>query len=175
MESLTLQYLNEDDRAYGLAGMTLAVAALNASELISEVSIDAADAMVSFSHEYYFAGSPSISPKATWSNMLRNYQVTSAMALANIFARSLVRLNSGVPEALLNELHDTIIEEGQDSCALEPDEAEEIYRKVLTYNRRIFGNTRLHPAISMFAGTISRRRTLSGREIEEELRMLELL
>lgn len=175
MEPLTLQYLNEDDRAFGLAGMALAVAALNAADLISEVSIDAPDAMVSFSHEYYFSGNPSISPKATWSNMIRNFQVTSAMAVANLFSRSLVRLHTQVPDELLNELHSTILEEGRESCALDEDEVEDIYRRVLTYNRRIFGNPRLHPSIAMFAGTISRRRTLSGREIEEELRMLQLL
>ena len=175
METLTLQYLNEDDRAYGLAGMALTVAALNASELISQISIDTPDAMVSFSHEYYFCGSLSISPKATWSNMIRNFQITSAMAVANLFSRSMVRLGTPVPQELLDELHSTIIEEGCDSCALEEDEAEGIYTKVLLYNRRIFGNPRLHPSISDFARTISRRRTLSGREVEDELRMLQLL
>lgn len=175
MQTLTLQYLNEDDRAYGLAGMVLSAAALNASELISEISIDSPETMVTFSHEYYFNGSPVISPKATWSNMVRNFQVTSAMTLANIFARSLVRMKSSVPTQLLTSLHDAIMEEGTGSCDLDTDEVENIYNRVLSYNRRIFGNPRLHPAISEFASVISRRRNLSGREIEEELRILQLL
>lgn len=174
-QTTVLAYLNEDDRAYGLAGMAISVAALNASELIAEISIDSPGTMVTFSHEYYFTGSPSISPKATWTNMLRNFQVTSAMVLANIFARSLVRMKTPVSDEMLAALHDAIVDEGKQSCSLEDDEIEVIYRKILSYNRRIFGNPRLHEPISRFASSISRKRTLSGREIEEELHQLQLL
>lgn len=170
-----MHYLNEDDKAYGLAGMVLSVAALNASDLIAAVSLDAEDNMVAFSHEYYFCGSPSISPKATWENTLRNYKVTSAMAVANLFARAMVRLHTSVPEELLSQIHEIILDEGKRELDLEKDEAESVYNRVLSYNRRIFGNTRLHPSIALLAGTISRKRTLSGREIEEELRLLQLL
>ncbi len=64
-EELTLEYTNEDDRAYGLAGMAISVAALDAFDRIAEVSLDGDDdTMVEFSNEYYFSGSPSISPKS---------------------------------------------------------------------------------------------------------------
>lgn len=170
-----LAYLNEDDRAYGLAGMAISVAALNASDIIAEISIDSPDTMVSFSHEYYFAGSPSISPKSTWTNMLRNFQITSAMVLANIFARSLVRMKAPVEDATLRSVYETMVDEGKTSCNLEEDEIEVIYNKILNYNRRIFGNPRLHNSISDFAAVISRKRTLSGREIIEELELLQLI
>ena len=61
VETLTLQYLNEDDRAYGLAGMALSAVALDASDLISSISLDSEDNMVLFSDGYYFIGSPSVS------------------------------------------------------------------------------------------------------------------
>lgn len=36
-EALTLTYLNEDDRAYGLAGMAISLAALDALDRISSI------------------------------------------------------------------------------------------------------------------------------------------
>ena len=67
-QTLTLAYLNEDDRAYGLAGMMISLASLRAIDRVAEVSLDSEGPMVEFSHEYYFPGSPSISPKSTWDN-----------------------------------------------------------------------------------------------------------
>ena len=40
MTQLTLTYQNEDDKAYGLAGMALSAVALNSSDLIAEISIE---------------------------------------------------------------------------------------------------------------------------------------
>ncbi len=172
---MTLQYLNEDDRAYGLAGMAISLAAFNAMDRVAEVTLDTDGPMVTFSNEYYFSGSPSISPKATWHNLIQNFRITSAMAIANLLSRSVVRMKTDVPGDIMETLRTTIILEGQESCSLEEDEIEELYRDTLSYSRRIFTNPRLHPAIDEFARVLSRRRTLSGREIAEELHMLQLI
>lgn len=172
---MTLQYLNEDDRAYGLAGMAISLAAFNAMDRVAEVTLDTDGPMVTFSNEYYFSGSPSISPKATWHNLIQNFRITSAMAIANLLSRSVVRMKAEVPADLMETLRSTIITEGRESCSLEEDEIEEIYRNTLSYSRRIFNNPRLHPAIEEFARVLARRRTLSGREIAEELHMLQLI
>lgn len=174
-QALTLSYLNEDDRAYGLAGMTIVAAALGAADLLSAISIDAPDNMVTFSHRYYFSNDSALSPKAVWKHTLRSYHISAAMALANVFARSKVRLGAPVPDPLLATLHQVIVDEGKDYCELETDEADEIYNRTLGYSHRIFDNTRLYPAIREFANLISRRRTLSGREIIDELESLQLL
>lgn len=172
---LTLTYQNEDDRAYGLAGMSIALAALDAIDRVSAVSLDTADSMVTFSHEYYFSGSPSISPKVSWNNLLHNFYITSAMALSNLMARSYVRLHEEVPKDLLEKVHQEMREEGRDTCSLEDDEVDRIFNRSATGMRRIFANTRLHPAIDEFANTLSRRRNLSGTEIYDELRILRLI
>lgn len=175
-EILTLSYLNEDDKAYGLAGMAISLAALDAMDRVAAVSLDADGPMVSFSHEYFFSGSPSISPKATWDNLLHNYYITSAMVLSNVMARSIVRLQSNdVPDNILKTLRHEIAEEGRDTCSLEDDEIETIFDKTNSYMRRIFRNPRLHPAIDEFARTLSRRRNLSGMEILDELRLLQII
>lgn len=175
MDKLTLEYANEDDRAYGLAGMAISVAALDAIDKIAFVSLDAEGPMVTFSHEYFFSGSPSISPKASWTHTLNNFYLTSAMVVSNVMARSLVRLGMEVPDELSSRLRKEIAEEGRESCSLEPDEIDRILGKTTTYMHRIFGNPRIRPAIEDFARTLSRRRRMSGLEIFEELRALRIL
>ena len=174
-EIFTLSYLNEDDKAYGLAGMAISLAALDAMDRVAEVSLDNAGPMVTFSNQYYFSGSPSISPKATWDNLLHNYYVTSAMVISNVMARSLVRLRRDVPSDVMKKIHEEIAEEGRDMCSLEDDEIETIYDKTRSYMGRIFRNTLLHPANEDFSRTLSRRRSLSGNEIIDELRALSLI
>lgn len=174
-DTLSLQYSNEDDRAYGLAGMAISLAALNAFDRIAEVSLDGDDTMVEFSNEYYFSGSPSISPKSTWDNLVQNFHITASMVISNVMSRSMVRMHRDVPVEVLGTLHEEILREGRDSCGLEDDEIDALFNRTLNYSRRIFANPRLHPAIDEFARIISRRRTLSGNEIRDELRMLQII
>lgn len=175
-DKLTLKYLNEDDRAYGLAGMTISLAALDATDRVAEISLDSDGPMVTFAHQYYFCGTPSISPKATWNNLMQNYYITSAMVLSNIMARSVVRLQlNELPQELLDEIKENIVLEGKDVCGLEDDEIDRLYQKVYTYMRRIFYNPRLHPAIKEYVRVLSRRRRLSGSDIYDELRLLRII
>ena len=172
---MTLAYTNEDDKAYGLAGMAISLAALDAIDRVASITLDTNGPMVTFSHQYYFSGSPSISPKTTWDNLLHNFYIPSAMVLSNVMARSMVRLREDVPAELLKQIHDEMVEEGRETCSLEEDEVDTLYDKTRTYMGRIFRNPRLHPAINDFAHLLSLRRSLSGNEIIDELRALSLV
>ncbi|MBD5371371.1 MAG: hypothetical protein HDR80_10175 [Bacteroides sp.] len=172
---LTLQYSNEDDRAYGLAGMSISLAVLDAIDRVVEVSIDTEDdPMIDFSQDYYFSASPAISPKAVWENLMRNYHLTASMVVSNLMARSLIRLGEDIPADIMDAAYREIEAEGRDTCGLEDDEIKRIYDKILMQNRRIFGNPRLRPAVSQLAQLISRRRRLSGSELRDELTYLQL-
>lgn len=173
--TISLEYCNEDDRAYGLAGMAISLAALDAIDRVAEISLDRRDTMVEFSHEYYFTGSPSISPKSTWDNLVQNFHITASMVVSNIMSRAMVRMHRDIPVEILGEVRKEILREGQDSCGLEEDEIDALFNRTLSYSRRIFANPRLHPAINEFARIISRRRTLTGNEIRDELRLLQLI
>lgn len=174
MEKMTLKYTNEDDRAYGLAGMTISLAALDAIDSVVEVSMDADGPMVTFSQEYYYSVSPAISPKAVWENLMRNFHITSSMVVANVMARSIVRLGEEAPNSVMQEVYDEIEAEGTDTCGLEKDEVKTFYNRIFMQNRRIFTNPRLNPAIRELAGIFSRRRRLSGLELRDELTLLQL-
>ena len=172
---LSLSYLNEDDRAFGLAGMMIALANLRAIDRVANVNMDADGPMVEFSHAYYFSGSPSISPKSTWDNLVENFHLTTSMVLSNVLARSLVRLNSRAPQDILKQIYQQVELEGRDTCSLENDEIERLYNNALMRATRLFQNPRLHPAVRELAHVISRKRTLSGREVYDELHLLQLL
>lgn len=172
---MTLTYLNEDDRAYGLAGMVISLASLHAIDRVAEVWLDADGPMVEFSHRYYFPGSPSISPKTSWDHLVQNFHLTTSMVVANVLARSVVRLKEEVPSEVMDEIYTVVEREGRDTCSLEDDEIENLYNNALQRARRLFHNPRLHPAIDEFARLISRRRRLSGMEIADELHTLQLI
>lgn len=174
-QNFSLTYLNEDDRAYGLAGMMVALASLRAIDRVAMVSLDAEGPMVEFSHAYYFSGSPSISPKSTWDNLVQNFHITTSMVVGNVLARTLVRLKENTPEEALKTIYRQVELEGKDTCDLEEDEIQQLYNHALNRALRIFRNPRVHPAIDEFAHIISRKRSLSGREILDELHLLELL
>ena len=171
----SLSYQNEDDRAYGLAGMMIALANLDAIDRVATVTIDTEGPMVEFSHAYYFAGSPSISPKSTLDNLVENFHITTSMVVGNILARSLVRLKEEAPEDLMKEVYSQVEEEGKETCSLESDEIERLYDHALSRAMRIFRNPRVQPAIDEFARVISLRRSMSGREIFDELHLLQLI
>lgn len=173
--SMTLEYMNEDDKAYGLAGMAISLAALDAIDNIVEVSLDAKGPMVTFSNEFYFSTSPALSPKATWNHLVRNFYITSSMVMSNVMSRSLVRMKQNVPQELMDSIHKEMAEEAKDICQLEDDEIDNLFEKTRVYMGRIFRNPRIHPAVDDFARTLSVKRIMSGNEIADELRSLSIL
>jgi len=170
-----LSYQNEEDRAYGLAGMAISLAAWNALDRLASVSLDNAGPMVTFSGEYYFTGSQTVSPKSTWHGLVENFQLTSAMIMSNIFSRRMVHERMNVAQEELDILLSEMAAEGKETCSLDEDEVIAIYSKTLGYTRRIFSNTRLYPSIRDFVGTLAKRRTMSGGEVRDELHMLQLI
>ena len=174
-DNFSLSYLNEDDRAYGLAGMMVAMASLDAIDKVATVTIDTDGPMVEFSHAYYFSGSPSISPKSTWDNLVSNFHLTTMMVVSNILARTVVRLKSMAPDEIMREVYSRVEEEGMATCELEKDEIKDLYTRALNRSMTIFRNPRVQPAIVEFARVISLKRSLSGREILDELHLLQLI
>lgn len=173
-EIFQLRYSNEDDRAYGLAGMAVAIASLDALDQIAEIVLDSEGPMVEFMGNYYYSGSPYVSPKATWNNMLRNYHLTASMAVVNVMARTMVRLGEDIPSEVMRTLRDTVESEGRDTCSLEDDEASAMFERVLHQSRRLFCNPRLYPVVRELASVISRRRRMSGIELSEQLALLQI-
>ena len=97
------------------------------------------------------------------------------MVISNVMARSVVRLKEEAPKDVLNEIYSEVEREGKETCSLEDDEIENLFQNALMRSQRLFHNPHLHSAIDEFAHIISRKRTLSGREIRDELHLLQLI
>ncbi len=170
----TLAYRNEDDRCYGLAGMAVTLYKLGGLDRVAFASIDGDGPMVSFSHEYYFCGSPSLSPKAAWKNLVNNYYLTLAMALGNLLARTIVRDATAPRQELLDLIRSEALAEGLEACSLEEDEARNIFDSSLRNLTRVFSNRYIAPGVHELARTIARRRTMSGSDLSEALYYLNI-
>ena len=169
-----LQYSNEDDRSYGLAGMAISIASLDALDRITEIFLDSEGPMVNFSPSYFYSHSPAVSPKMVWANLMSNFQLTASLVMGNIMARSLVRLGQMADDEIFSTLREVMREEGRDVCSLDEEEADAVFDKVMRHSMRLFRNPRLHPAVKELAGVISRRRRLSVLELAEELELLRI-
>lgn len=170
-----LHYRNERDRSFGLAGMTLALATLEAMDDVISVSLDSAGPMVLFSDDFYRGISQAASAKAHWQTLMRNYQITTSLALANVLARCLTNEHAADSAAMLEALYPVVEDEGKAVCSLEEDEIRSFYDNSLMQARRTFGNPRLRPYLERLVDVLKQRRTLSGREIAEELHALRII
>lgn len=170
-----LGYRGEDDRCYGLAGMSVSLASLDALDQVASVSIDYPGPMIRFTGEFYYGGSPSVSPKATWHRLMENYRLTTSLAICNVLARCAFRDGGTDPTDMLDELWPIIRAEGAEACALEDDEIDSLLSNTLTRARRIFGNHRLLQLLPPLAEAIRSERELSGRALAEHLHLLRLI
>ena len=173
-EKFEFAYRNEDDKAYGLAGMAISIASLDALDRITEIDLEADGPMITFSNHYYYSTSPSVSPKAVWNNLLRNLHLTTALVMGNVMARSVVRMGMPPIPVVFDEIKNIVREEGREICSLDEEEADILFDKVLRHSLRLFNNPRLHPAVTELARVISRRRRLGVLELAEELELLRI-
>lgn len=169
---ISFGYRNEDDKAYGLAGMIITLSSLDALGLVHSVSLDAEGPMVQFSDEYYHVLSPSLSPKVVWKAMERNFYITSAMVVGNVMARSVVRDGTPVCDSLLSDVRATMESEGSESLSLESDEIDALYQHLMRRNIQLFHNPRLKPKVEQLSRRLSLLRRLSAADIVSELERL---
>lgn len=169
---LTLHYRNDDDKAYGLAGMIFSLNALGALDIINEVTLDTDGPMVTFSSEYYYFASPVVSPKAVWQQTKRLWYLTSSMAVANLMARSVVRDCEQIPSDVLGDLRTLIMQEGADALSLEEDEVENLFENLYRKNMQIFYNPRYQPLVRSLTRSLALRRHMTLSDLTDLLSTL---
>ncbi|MDE6489801.1 MAG: hypothetical protein K2L49_01420 [Muribaculaceae bacterium] len=173
MEEKDIKYSNEEDKSYGLTGMAISVVVWDCEHLLSAVSIDAqADEAIEMMPEYYFSGNPAVSAKTSWSRMLQNFQLSTAMLLANVMCRRMVyrrqQMNSDIREGLLRY----VLEEGRESCSLDDDESTKVFDKCYSYCNRLFSHYGVMQIADEFARTLRDRRRMTRSEVIEALSAL---
>ena len=166
---MQLTYIDEDDRAAGLAGMMISLATMDALDSLVSASLDAEGRMLRFGDSYYLGMSPAVSPKAVWETTMRNLHVTASLVLANIMSRSLLKGRGEIPEPIKREIYAAVEAEGSDACGLEKDEIRTFFDRTYLQQRRIFGNPQLRPAIQSLCGVLKERRDFTAAEIHDLL------
>lgn len=171
-----LAYTCEDDRCYGATGMAISVMVMDSADMLSAISLDtAADEMIELVDDFYFTGNPGLSAKSAWTQILRSFNLSTAMTIGNVMCRSMVRNVKLVDDATRKLLLDIVTEEGQNSCSLDDDECARLFDKNYRYLYQVFNHRGVHDVAHSFADRLKRSRRLTRAEIIEQLRGLTIL
>lgn len=172
----SLKYTDENDKCYGVTGMAIGIVALDSEELLDSLSLDADSGdSVKFTSEYYFSGNPRLSAKIAWNEILRHFQLSTAMMISNVMCRHYVCRHAAIPDDLRKAMLDIAAAEGRDTCSLDDDEINDMFVKSYNYLHRLFNHNGVQSVAVDFARTLSTRRHLTRAEVIEELRALAML
>ncbi len=172
---MKLQYIDENDRCYGITGMAIGVTIFDADEIVSAISLDAESGeAIEFSPVYYFNGNPRLSAKSSWNHILKHFEVSMGLLLVNVLCRSHVLNNSSVDDDTRRQLLELVEEEGRETCQLEDDEIENMFNRHYNYLYRVFNHAGVQRVAHDFADTLKQCRTMSRGEMIEKLRALQM-
>lgn len=172
----TFSYTSEDDKCYGATGMAIAVVVYDSEDMLASISLDASpEQMLEYVDDFFFAGNPGLSAKSAWNQILKNFNLTMALTIANVMCRSMVLDRKPVADELRTRLHDVVMEEGRDTCSLDDDETERLFDKNYHYLYRIFNHQGVHGVAHDFADSLKRMRRMSRMEVVDRLRALNMI
>lgn len=166
-----MKYADEADKSLGIAGMAISLVACDSEDYLASVSLEEGDEPLELAGEFFFGGNPGISAKIAWNEILRQYQVGSAMIMGNVLCRAHAA-GHGLDDRVVDFIHRFICDEGHSMCSLDDDEVENLYNKNFAYYKRLFS----HPSVVIiardFADDLRQRRHMSAGEVLESLRRL---
>ena len=170
-----LSYNDENDRAYGATGMAIGLMIYDGEEMLYSIDLDNEGQMMALSPDFYFAGNPGVSAKSAWNQMLKNYNLSVSMRMANLLCRHLVGRRVELPSDMAEELRLMTRDEGMGSCSLEQDETDRLFDKNLGYLTRVFSHRGVQAVAHDFASALLSRRHLSRLDVMELLDALRML
>jgi len=167
------KYTDDTDRAYGAAGMAIALVVCDGDEILYSIDLDAEPAdMLVLSPDFFFAGNQGVSAKAVWTQQVKNFNLGVAMLISNVMCRHMVHSGKEIPADMTRELKALAHDEGAGTCALDADEVDRIFDKSYNYLWRVFSHRGVQAVARDFVTTLSARRTLSHLDILEQLQSL---
>lgn len=166
MTPVTLKYSDRTDRAYGLCGMAFSMFVYDVEEFLDTLTVNSevGSGMV-LTPDFFAASNPNLSVKSVWSSSLKQFQLLSAMAIANLLTRSLARRHADIPPALRDDLYRDLAAEGAESCGLEASESNILCDRSYSYLRNLLQQPRVAHAIARMAGQLEADGSLSRDKI----------
>ncbi len=166
MSSASIKYSDDTDRAFGLCGMALALYIYDAEQYLAALSADApADLGLELTPDFFTVANPALSAKNVWKSSLENFSLGSAMLLANLLARSLVRRHSELSQPVRNLAINMLVDEGADACGLAEAEVMQICDKAYMYMHRLLSHPGIAGIIRDMAQALQTERSLSRDRI----------
>ncbi len=164
--SSAIKYADENDKAYGLAGMAISLLAWDAEEWLESINIDApADAAMQMSADFYLTIAPKVSAKALWEQASKRFQLTAAMTVANVTCRQMsLHHHSSLSGEIDAELRSLLTDEGAELCGYESDEVSRLYGRAVSYCHRLFAHSGVCQLADKLAARIIDSRTLEAPE-----------
>ena len=176
MTSASLKYTDATDRAFGLCGMALSLYIFDAEKYLDSVDIDApADKGLRLTPDFFLPVNPGLSVKNVWTASFKHFQLTSAMIIGNLLARSLGRRHSDLSREVRSLMLSRLADEGEEKCGLDTAEVEQICDKSFNYLRQLLMHPAVNSAICSMARDLSDRKSLSREEIMSHLSPLSRL
>lgn len=171
-----LKYTDEEDKSYGLAGMSIAAVVWDEIEAIDSVNLDGTDdGSVVFAQDYVYAAPSGGSVKSVWEQAFMHYRLCARLMLANVACRRLVLKKEAIPSAAVAEMKRIVAESGAEHCSLEKDETDMVFEKNYDSVIRIFSHAGVQEVVREFARTLKASRSLSAGEIIEHLHRLRMM
>lgn len=164
----SIKYRNDDDKAYGVAGMALGLAVFDVSALSRGLDLDATGfECLQFSPDFFFEGNPLISAKDSWKNTYSHFQVMMGLSIANAMCRKMLLDHGAIDHELRAILLEAACNEGKEACQLEKEEVEPLFDKYFTHLLGVFSNRAIAQAVREFASILRQERTIPRDDMEE--------
>ncbi len=170
-----MKYRNDDDKCYGVAGMTLGLSIFDAADLFTGVSVDDDEMGIVFTPEFYFMGNPGWNAKESWQHMLSHFQISMGLVMANALCRKIVLDHGTVDRKLRNSLFNAIYADGKEGLQLDKDEVESLFDRYFSHLMRVFSNEDICKAMRHLAGELKAHRAFSRVEINDMLQDLSII
>ena len=172
----TLSYSDETDRAYGVAGMAIALMLWDGDDYLDSLSIDSpVGAALHLTPAFGFNGNPRLMASLAWRQHLRQLELTSAMIMGNAICRAYIHRSNPLTADASRSLRDIIRNEGRETCTLDEDEADMLYNKTQRYLDRVFTHSAVATLAHNLADSLCRQRQLSASQVFDILRDLNRL
>lgn len=169
-----LRYVDEHDKSLGLTGMAISLMACDGERYLAAVSLDDVDNSFEMAEEFFFVSNPRFSAKVAWSELLRQFQISTALVLGNVLCRA-YSCGTTPDQDHISAAREIVGEQGHSYCDLDDDEIDNVFNKHYRYYSRLFSHPTVASTARDIADRLVERRTMSAGELFEALQRLNIL
>ena len=167
-KQLGIKYRNENDKAYGVAGMALGLAVFDVSALSRGIDMDASGfECLQFAPDFFFEGNPLMSAKDSWKHTYSHFQVMMGLSIANAMCRKMLLDHGTIDRKMRLLLLETACNEGMLACQLEKEEVEPLFDKYFSHLLSVFSNRDIAQAVKNLASILMQERTIARQDLDD--------